>query len=220
MRAVDTSLSLTEQQKAFKWIVHFVGDIHQPLHVENLDVGGNTINVTFGGAVTNLHATWDTAMPQKYAGAYTLANAKTWATTLTTAIKTGTYKTAAKTWTTGLDAKTPIDTAMLWANDANAYVCSTVLPNGVAAVKDKELDAAYYTTALPVIKLQIAKAGYRLAAWLDAVVANNGVGVDQGADGQFGLSKREFAFENWQLDAKARRVAFGDDCGCGEDHHH
>jgi hypothetical protein len=33
----------------------FVGDIHQPLHDENLDVGGNDIAVTFDGTSTNLH---------------------------------------------------------------------------------------------------------------------------------------------------------------------
>jgi hypothetical protein len=35
--------------------IQFVGDIHQPLHDENLDVGGNDIDVTFGGTSTNLH---------------------------------------------------------------------------------------------------------------------------------------------------------------------
>lgn len=37
-------------------ILQFIGDIHQPLHDENLDVGGNDIDVTFDGASTNLHA--------------------------------------------------------------------------------------------------------------------------------------------------------------------
>jgi hypothetical protein len=33
----------------------FVGDIHQPLHDENLEYGGNDIDVTFDGTSTNLH---------------------------------------------------------------------------------------------------------------------------------------------------------------------
>ena len=43
--------------------IQFIGDIHQPLHDENLDVGGNTIDVTFDGDSTNLHAVWDTSIP-------------------------------------------------------------------------------------------------------------------------------------------------------------
>lgn len=35
-------------------IHQFLGDIHQPLHDEALDIGGNTISVTFGGTTTNL----------------------------------------------------------------------------------------------------------------------------------------------------------------------
>ena len=36
--------------------IQFIGDIHQPLHDENLDIGGNDIDVTFDGTSTNLHA--------------------------------------------------------------------------------------------------------------------------------------------------------------------
>lgn len=219
-RAVTASVGLTEQQKALKWVIHFVGDIHQPLHVENLEVGGNLINVTFKGAVTNLHAAWDTAIPQKLAGSYSLANAETWATNLTNEIKTGVYKKESSSWTTGIDAKNPVNTTMLWATDANAFVCSTVIPNGPDAVRNQEISGAYYDTAIPVVTKQIAKAGVRLAAWLDAIVKNAGEGVVTGEDGKFGLSKREFAFEDWQLEAKAQRAAFGDDCGCGEEHAH
>ena len=43
---MDTSLSASQRLDAMKFIVHFVGDIHQPLHDEAIDVGGNTVNVT------------------------------------------------------------------------------------------------------------------------------------------------------------------------------
>lgn len=62
----------------------FVGDIGQPLHCEFLDVGGNTIDVTYDGDSTNLHAIWDTQIPESISGGSTLAAAKTWAGTLTT----------------------------------------------------------------------------------------------------------------------------------------
>jgi hypothetical protein len=43
-------------EKALKWILHFVGDVHQPLHASGKAQGGNGVNVTFGGKETELHA--------------------------------------------------------------------------------------------------------------------------------------------------------------------
>ncbi|RAL64302.1 hypothetical protein DID88_002194 [Monilinia fructigena] len=148
----------------------FIGDIHQPLHDENLDVGGNTISVTYAGKTTNLHAVWDTSIPEQYVGGYSLADAKSWAATLTTAIKTGNYSSLKAGWTEDIDIHDPITSSLAWASDTNAYVCSTVLKDGVADVKTGDLSTnGYYTAAIPVVKLQIAKAGYRLAAWLDLI---------------------------------------------------
>lgn len=50
---------------------------------------------------------------------------------------------------------------MIWAQDTNAYVCSTVMPDGVAATESVDLGGDYYTAAIPIVELQIAKAGYR-----------------------------------------------------------
>jgi hypothetical protein len=41
---------------ALKWVAHFLGDIHQPLHASGRAVGGNAFKVVFGGAHTQLHA--------------------------------------------------------------------------------------------------------------------------------------------------------------------
>jgi hypothetical protein len=54
-----------QDKKAFalKFIVHLVGDLHQPLHVGNgLDQGGNKCKVTFHKKEMNLHALWDEGM--------------------------------------------------------------------------------------------------------------------------------------------------------------
>ncbi|MBW7866906.1 MAG: S1/P1 nuclease [Brumimicrobium sp.] len=43
-----------------KMLIHFLGDIHQPLHVGvGEDRGGNTISATWFGKKTNLHTIWD-----------------------------------------------------------------------------------------------------------------------------------------------------------------
>jgi hypothetical protein len=51
----DPKTSAAELLNAMRFVIHFVGDIHQPLHDEALDVGGNSIPVTYSGATTNLH---------------------------------------------------------------------------------------------------------------------------------------------------------------------
>ncbi|MBA2405930.1 MAG: S1/P1 nuclease [Bdellovibrionales bacterium] len=57
-----TATLLTKQQ-ALMFIVHFVGDIHQPLHVGRpSDRGGNDIKVIFLGKNMNLHSLWDSGM--------------------------------------------------------------------------------------------------------------------------------------------------------------
>ena len=46
-----------------KFLVHLVGDIHQPLHVGNgKDRGGNSVRVKWFNDRTNLHSVWDTKM--------------------------------------------------------------------------------------------------------------------------------------------------------------
>ena len=54
---------------ALKWVVHLVGDIHQPLHNEDHhDKGGNMVQLVFFGEPTNLHRVWDSAMIQHALG--------------------------------------------------------------------------------------------------------------------------------------------------------
>jgi hypothetical protein len=100
-------------------------------------------------------------MPEKLIGGYSLADAEKWAAALTTAIKTGIYKSEANSWLQGMDLRDPVSTGLKWAQEANAFVCQTVLPEGKDGVVGKELGGDYYEAAVPVIQLQIARAGYR-----------------------------------------------------------
>lgn len=60
-----------------KMLVHFVGDLHQPLHAGRAeDKGGNDIQVRWFGEGSNLHRVWDKNMIESYKMSYTeLANA-------------------------------------------------------------------------------------------------------------------------------------------------
>ena len=60
---------------------------------------------------------------------------------------------------------------MLIAN-ASSFGFAAVFPDGVPAIAGKELGDAYYNKAGPVVEIQIARAGYRLAAWLDLIAAS------------------------------------------------
>ena len=66
MRASDVELSLEERGEAIKFLIHLVGDIHNPLHVGFAeDSGGNLINLAHPSG-KSLHNVWD----------YTLVNRK------------------------------------------------------------------------------------------------------------------------------------------------
>jgi hypothetical protein len=48
---------------ALKFLVHFIGDCHQPMHLSKAeDKGGNMVQVQFNGKGTNLHGLWDTGL--------------------------------------------------------------------------------------------------------------------------------------------------------------
>lgn len=56
----NPSASLQEKQLALKLLVHFVGDIHQPMHMGHLsDRGGNGVKVKYFYKDRNLHGIWD-----------------------------------------------------------------------------------------------------------------------------------------------------------------
>jgi len=60
----DRQAAPRERNAALKWIVHLVGDLHQPLHAaDNGDLGGNRVAVALEGVRTrgreNLHRAWD-----------------------------------------------------------------------------------------------------------------------------------------------------------------
>ena len=171
---MQSDSSSTDQNQALKFLIHFFGDIHQPLHDEALEVGGNDIDVKYSGSSTNLHHIWDTNMPEQYAGGYSLSDARAWATELTQSIKSGDYSDQSDDWLDGMDIDDPKDSAMIWASDSNSYVCTSVFSESQSQIeKDMDLAGDYYDQALPVIQVQFAKAGYRLGAWLNLIATGS-----------------------------------------------
>lgn len=54
------SLSMEKKQEMIYYLIHMIGDAHQPLHVGRPgDLGGNKVKVEWFGQPTNIHAVWD-----------------------------------------------------------------------------------------------------------------------------------------------------------------
>lgn len=118
---------------------------------------GNGINVTFGGKDTNLHAIWDTNIPEKLVGGYSMSDAEAWTKNLTKALDSGVYADQKSSWLSGMSLNDSVSSSMVWARDANTFVCSKVMPDGVSAVEKGDLADAYYDSVVDTVELQIAK---------------------------------------------------------------
>ena len=71
-RLQDETLSKIQRKQALKFLIHFVGDLHQPLHVGyKKDRGGNKTKVSWFGEKTNLHVLWDYHMIEHSKLSYT-----------------------------------------------------------------------------------------------------------------------------------------------------
>jgi len=149
----DRNADSARKLEALKFVVHLVGDLHQPFHVaDNHDRGGNEVSVTFNGRKTNLHALWDTGLlapvVQGDERAYALSLARSLNSDEITSWRAGSITD--------------------WANDTHEVAVRTVygsLPH-VAGV----LPPSYAEETLPIVRQQLEKAGIRLAAALNAAL--------------------------------------------------
>ncbi len=139
----DPTTSQRRRATALKWIVHLVGDIHQPLHVgRGADRGGNGIAAEWHGEETNMHRVWDSAMIDSTRLSYTeLADFTDVAS-----------DEQVRIW----QASTVTD----WAEE------SMVHRSAVYSVPDNAYTYSY--RHLPLVRERLLKAGIRLAGILNA----------------------------------------------------
>jgi len=136
--------SLETKQLALKFIIHIIGDLHQPFHSgTNLDRGGGTIKLTFFNEETNLHRVWDEH----------LIDSK---------------KLSYSEWTYRLDRKISKQQVKAWSVvDPKVWVAeSQALRLGLYPEND-HLFFDYQYQAMPVINLQLQRGGIRVAAYLN-----------------------------------------------------
>ena len=139
------------QLTSLRFLAHFVGDVHQPLHVGFAeDKGGNDISVSFFGKTSKLHAVWDTGLIRRLDG-------NNWETTA--ARLAASVKPAEKSeWAASLD---PTD----WANESHQLAVSVAYK----ARDGETVTEQYVQRATPVVEAQLKKAGIRLAAVLNQI---------------------------------------------------
>ncbi|KAJ4467347.1 nuclease Le3 [Lentinula lateritia] len=166
-RVVDTSLSDSDRQEALKFIDHFIGDIGQPLHVEGIERGGNGIHVQCAGKKNNLHSVWDDGIINKLLDdEYDGSVIHNWIV----------CEPGSNFHWESVNAQTVLEPSLdetmncplVWAKESNAYDCSFVWTYDSYEDLCSD-DNDYYSGAVPIIEMQIAKQGYRLAAWLNVL---------------------------------------------------
>lgn len=147
----------SKRQKALKYLIHFIGDLHQPLHAgDNQDRGGNDVQLEFLGQTINpynhkpwnLHAVWDSGILEAHD-----RDARHYAQRLNAWL--GSHPEEEKAFQDG----SVLDWAMESHNIAKERVY--VIP------EDRKLGEGYYQANLPVVDQQLAKAGVRLAKLLN-----------------------------------------------------
>jgi len=138
----DPSKSRAARQDALKWVVHFVADLHQPLHAIADDRGGNDVIVQFNGRPANLHRLWDVDLIERAYPSQTMLQDQVLAT-----MQTANWR--------GWQAGRPQD----WAEETHRVAIEAVY----LFPENREIDDRYLEKTLPVIQEQLAKAAARLA---------------------------------------------------------
>lgn len=136
---------------ALKFLVHLIGDAHQPMHISRAeDKGGNTIQVQYEGKGTNLHSLWDSRLIGKEGLGYS---------ELATKID---QPSAAVMW----EAANTDPVQWAW----ESYQISSKLYPEIE--KSNKLDRDYYEGHIGTVNERLELAGLRLAAVLNALFKN------------------------------------------------
>jgi hypothetical protein len=149
----NRDLDRKDRAEALKFFVHFLSDMHQPLHAGNpADRGGNNIEVVFFDRPTNLHSLWDSGI-------------------LRTLFERDPSRRQRIEKPLGFMERRRLSRGdvdeWLWeAHDLAQESCYAEVPKQQPA----QLGEAYYKKAVPVVETQIRRAGARLARELNEVL--------------------------------------------------
>jgi len=162
----STSADAELKQEALKFLIHFVGDIHQPLHVAfDSDEGGNTEKGLYEplNNTGTLHGIWDYDIIQQAEENFD----SYWVNYARYLLKNIDEKDA-DIWAkcaTGTDPVCPNE----WGNQTAPLACiySYVDTDGSVIKNGFSLGMDYYNRSLPIVEMQLQRGGVRLAAVLN-----------------------------------------------------
>ncbi|KAI5809813.1 S1/P1 nuclease [Peziza echinospora] len=193
----------SDHHLALRFLLHFIADVHQPLHTEGTHRGGNSIQVLFKNRQTNLHSVWDTLIPEyllhlPHGRRSTPRDAVEWADKLHARMLARDLSAAdfQQHWVgkcfSGIDRlskevalsdeRTQL-CAMEWGSWANKYVCNYVFSGegGIEGMEGRELAyGGYAEGARDIVEELVEMAGWRLAGWMNLLVTGR-TGLDFGA---------------------------------------
>jgi hypothetical protein len=151
----DEKLPLKKRKEALMYLVHFVGDVHQPMHLGNArDRGGNSIKVKFKGRRTNLHTLWDGKLIH-LAGKSLLQYSR----------DLGLRITAPEY------ARWNASKATEWANESRRFALKYAYQKDRS--RYKWLSKKYIERSREIIALRLSQAGVRLAGLLNRLLSEN-----------------------------------------------
>lgn len=146
----DPNADKAAKAEALKFVVHFVGDLHQPLHDEDDgDKGGNARHVIFDGRPDNLHWIWDTGL---------LEHINRDPQTLAGDLEANITREEKADWQKGSIED--------WVQEGHK-LAQSVAYGDLASGNPTPVTLDYERRADPVIELQLEKAGVRLAYLLN-----------------------------------------------------
>lgn len=137
-----------EETVAIQLLVHFMGDIHQPLHICGIARGGNDISLRFDGHSTNMHALWDHGLLSKRILEFESLDSYI-------------------SFLINLDIDVPDLSPDEIAKETNLLNCDIVWKNTVRHGRRIELPLDYYKNSVSFLDIQLKRAGVRMASILD-----------------------------------------------------
>ena len=156
---------------ALAFLVHFVGDLHQPMHAgDHGDLGGNKVAANYGmiGGRTNLHSIWDGWLAER-----AISTPPGGAAALLAQVSPAERQR--------ISAGTVEDWSReMWEKSGSeAYRSLVGDPCGAASAGRPTLDEAKVRDLIPLVRENVAEGGIRLARLLD-----DALGPDAKAPGQ------------------------------------
>ncbi|KAM7270573.1 hypothetical protein ACFE04_029787 [Oxalis oulophora] len=160
-KSESESYNLTE---ALLFLSHFIGDIHQPLHVGFADdKGGNTIDIHWYTRKQNLHHAWDSNIIETAEEKYYDSDLNTFVDAIKQNITKG-WSDEVEKWQTCAGSMTACP--YIYASEGITAACNWAY-KGVE--EESTLEDDYFLSRLPTVYRRLAQGGVRLAATLNRI---------------------------------------------------